>query len=356
MLKTIPLHWGLGAAACLSVLIIPLSLIFGVAGSIIGFLLLWACLSGCYYLTQLETSDDYEVALKLITKEFIDHPAYKGAMDHESQACEITPEMIRDVIEQMNGAADFINGIFEKIYMGANNLNTGCKKMHKESGTLRQDISSTVGLSLETKQNIDQLKLQAAEVSEVTQSIADIARMTQLLALNASIEAARAGESGKSFAVVADEVKKLAHQTNEATNLISEISQGIEACSNASADSIATISNTIEQVKQAIYTVVDEVDSHAKQTTDLVGLVGQSVGTVSGLKGIVMGAQQGLDIYINFNEAASQCQSERAQFISEFGGRLESYQQESSEPEAEAIEGSRDNEAGQDIPEGAATS
>lgn len=54
-------------------------------------------------------------------------------------------------------------------------------------------------------------------LSQVVNSINGIATQTKLLALNAAIEAARAGEAGRGFAVVASEVKKLASETQAAT-------------------------------------------------------------------------------------------------------------------------------------------
>ncbi|MBU1293789.1 MAG: cache domain-containing protein [Gammaproteobacteria bacterium] len=148
-------------------------------------------------------------------------------------------------------------------------------------------ISDIVNLCAAT---MNKLGKRNDEINQIVELIKGIASQTNLLALNAAIEAARAGEHGRGFAVVSDEVRKLATETANATEQISQTVGAMQselqnALTNMSASEQATQQAKQEATfsEQALKNIVEQIERVAKEVQNINHTTTEQKNTAVGL-------------------------------------------------------------------------
>lgn len=129
----------------------------------------------------------------------------------------------------------------------------------------------------DTAQNIQTLDGRSREIGRIVEAITGIADQTNLLALNAAIEAARAGDLGRGFAVVAEEVRKLAEQSRQAAEQISDLVRNIQGDTQRAVEQMGETGQTVATGAQ----VAKEAESRFEQIAILVGKIVERIRQVA---------------------------------------------------------------------------
>lgn len=185
----------------------------------------------------------------------------KAQKDETTHASESVKQIAGSLLVSVAGSQNAVS-VAVTIKEQANSAKQVVTQAISTIHTLAAEVKAATGV-------IQTLDSESNEISGVTQIIAQIAKQTNLLALNAAIEAARAGEQGRGFAVVADEVRKLAQRTHEATQ---DIQKKIEALQSGV--------KAATQVMQTGSRQADESVAQINRTSTSLEIILQSISSI----------------------------------------------------------------------------
>lgn len=206
--------------------------------------------------------------------------AIMGTLDAASKVSEYSKAIEKDTKYLAEGSKEqslytsqsvhFIEKIFNKIFENANKMNE-TSNLAKEAMQIASNSKLILSNSMERINTIDvvmkdtnlkvtELANSSNQISEVIQTIVEIADKTNLLSLNASIEAARAYEHGRGFAVVAMEIGKLAERTAEAIHGTSAIIKNLQKNIRSSEESTRLVTRELDITKKVVLDIVHSMN------------------------------------------------------------------------------------------------
>ncbi|WP_295157645.1 methyl-accepting chemotaxis protein [Selenomonas sp. AE3005] len=199
---------------------------------------------------------------------------------NQEQALNESQDMLNKVNISIQEMRSHANAVSQNSKQAADEAERGHDVLEKSVAQIR-GVEKTVS---DTSEIVGKLGDRSEEIGAIVDTISNIASQTNLLALNAAIEAARAGEQGRGFSVVAEEVRKLAEQSEEAAEKISQLIMSMQKDTEAAVKSmnqgceaVVAGAKSVEDLQRVFDQIRDLVENGAEKTV----LMDKAIGVVN---------------------------------------------------------------------------
>lgn len=223
-----------------------------------------------------ETSQSIESVAALMQEVQVEYENQVSIAKEAELKIQNTFDLVKEVTTNTESVVDLSAKASKRSVDG----NKSIEKIITQMNIINNNVKNSAEMSV-------LLQERSHKINEVLEIITSIASQTDLLALNASIEAARAGEYGRGFAVVADEVKKLANQSSQAIEQVTDILKDFQAKSGEVAQMLEKSSAEVKEGITNVTTAGSEFSNISSDTTIVQSQVEQIFHTIQEINGQV---------------------------------------------------------------------
>lgn len=237
-----------------------------------------------------------------------------------AQGASVQAAESQNAVDELSRLGDEINSTTEN----SNIVKTHVKETGEASkngihalNNLTDKFKGNIQVSNEIAKNVNELSNKSTFIGDIVATINSIANETNLLALNASIEAARAGEAGKGFSVVADQIKKLAEQTDSATQNVKKIIEEMQLEIEKTEMNVKKAEVIVNQTKEAsdmANSSFETINNSVEEMIKLVNRLGQSILQIDKEKNLVFASMKNIS---KVSEEASRASEEASASVEE---------------------------------------
>ncbi|MDH5511205.1 MAG: methyl-accepting chemotaxis protein [Nitrospinota bacterium] len=212
-----------------------------------------------------------------------------------------------------------------KIYNSVEEVNTAINAIAKSAADVAMTSEETRKQAMEggsiieqSSEAIGKLSDYSTKIGSILLVIEDIAKKTDLLAINAAIEAANAGEQGRGFAVVAEEVRKLAERTTKATGEIGRIIKDIQGFTSEAVESMRGSGDAMNRIiydTAKVNEMVDHIAAATEKQSGITNIMFANIKTVNQLsEGFAYQSDETKKVALEINEEIYKLQAVVDQF------------------------------------------